>query len=50
MTEKRKPPSIVTPTNRELAWWLVGRFFEKLFKLALLAAAVYGLWWWWGHR
>jgi len=47
---KQKSPSVVTPTDKELAWWLVSQVVGKLFKLFLLAAIVYGAWWWWTHR
>jgi hypothetical protein len=50
VSDKRQSPSVVTPTDRELGWWLVSQVVGKLMKLALLAAIVYGAWWWWTHR
>jgi hypothetical protein len=47
---KENPPSIVTPTDRELVWWLLWQVVEKLLRIAFLAGLVYGGWWWWSHR
>lgn len=47
---KKSPPSIITPTDRELVWWLIGQAVEKLLRLAILAGLIYAAWWWWTHR
>lgn len=49
-TRQRRSPSITTPTDKELVWWLIWQAVEKLLQLAILAGLIYGAWWWWTHR
>jgi hypothetical protein len=48
--QKKSRPSIATPTDKELAWWLVWQVVEKLLRLAILGGLIYAAWWWWAHR